>query len=346
MGQGLFSLGIYKTNYLTALFGRALYGLGGESLNVSQFETINKWFDSKQLSLSLSIIASIDRLSVAVNDNTIPFIADSTSLSFSLFLGFLICGVSLFSGILMYFADDLKEKNKKNAIKASEIFKEIKMFGLDFWVTCVNCALVNADVYCFNNVASGYFQDRFGYNNIEAGRIISITFVISGVLCPFIGLLLDKIGRRIYFIMFSAVSITLSHVFLVCTPSSHRPILPIFAIAILGMGFSVYTSVIWSTVPYLIDNKNSATGFGFMTSFYNFALVIFPIFVGIIIDNCEGYFWLSFLFICIGICGIASTVWLYYANKSRGGSLLRANQGKWNKNIESSSKAPEDLSMN
>lgn len=332
-GQGIFAMGVTIKSYPLAITGRAVYGCGGESINVSQFNAITKWFSSQQLSTSLSIIASIDRLSTAINDLTTPLLASHISIQFSLFFGFFLCLLSLISGIFLSILDKKRESNHSSYNTSSNplnkiSFKDIKNYKISFWLLCLNCGLINSDVYCFNNIASSYFQSRFGYSVIESGRIISITFIISGLSCPIIGFFLDKYGRRIYFIMFSSLSITLTHCFFALIPDSNRPVLSILCMVLLGAGFSVYTAVIWSTVPFLVPHQASATAFGIQTACYNLALVIFPICIGSILDNYsspKNYFYTSLFFIALGVLGILSTLALYFVNKRADGSLIKSN---------------------
>ena len=313
---------------------------------MSQFSIILRWFSSNQVSTALSVIASVDRLSTALCDNIEPSLVESTSLEFGLWFGFMICLISFGAALILNYYDRQKHRLLEGAETAEELVADmtsvsvgdgdggrfrcgdLKKLNWSFWLLCLNCGLVNADVYCFNNIASKYFQDRFGYNSVEAGRIISITFLISGVLCPVVGVLLDKVGRRVYFIGFSAVATTAAHVMFLITPDSHMPVLPIFYVVVLGLGFSVYTAVIWSSVPYVVEDKLNEVGFGILASAYNLALVIFPIFVGLIQENNsqdQGYYWVSALLIGVGALGIISTVALYFVNKREGSTLIQSN---------------------
>ena len=86
---------------------------------------------------------------------------------------------------------------------------------------------------------------------------------------------------------------------------------------IFGLGFSVYTAVIWSSVHYIVDKNIAGTGYGIFASIYNLTLVVVPILVGYIqsqYNNKEGYFWVSILFIILGFFGILNTIVLYFVN--------------------------------
>ena len=85
IGQGVFAFGVMIKSYPIALLGRGSFGLGGESLNVSQNYSIMGWFTGKELSMSLGVSVSVARLGSVLNDNIEPFIVSSTgSLSLGL----------------------------------------------------------------------------------------------------------------------------------------------------------------------------------------------------------------------------------------------------------------------
>ena len=95
------------------------------------------------------------------------------------------------------------------------------------------------------------------------------------------------------------------HVAFLLTPDSNRPIYPIFYMVVLGLGYSIYASVIWASISSIIEHKVAGT----VTAIQNFSLAVGPIIVGLIQENSSkdgGYFWVSFFFVMVGICGIGT----------------------------------------
>jgi len=85
-------------------------------------------------------------------------------------------------------------------------------------------------------------------NQEIAGELMSVTFIISSLLFPVIGVLVDKIGLRIYFLMFSSLLIIISFILFL-------NIYPFFPLIILGVGYSLFGAIIWPTIAYLIEEK-------------------------------------------------------------------------------------------
>lgn len=75
IGQLLFSLGCSSKSIYLMITGRVIFGLGGESLNTTQYALIARWFGANELGLALGICLSLARLGSALNDIISPRIA-------------------------------------------------------------------------------------------------------------------------------------------------------------------------------------------------------------------------------------------------------------------------------
>lgn len=162
--------------------------------------------------------------------------------------------------------------------------KDVREFGASLWLLAFNACFVYAAVYCFNNIGSNYFQERFGYSTAESGHILSITFIVCSALCPIIWYTLDKYSYRIYYIFFSAFFAALSHILFFTTPSSTRSLAPIFYMLILGLSFALASAVIWSSILSVVK-KGSGTAYGIILAMVDTGLVIFPPSVGALKDH-------------------------------------------------------------
>lgn len=313
-----------------ALVGRCLFGLGGESLNISQYNVIIGWANIKEASLSLALAATIGRLSTAANDFITPYLNDKIDIAFALWFGAMLCGISFAASLVLAWFDKNKQRYLGNSHAVEEHFnmKDIKDFGISLWLLALNCCFVWAAIYCFDMIGSNYFQERFKYSTEQSGQILSILFIVCGVLCPFLGIILDRHGYRIHFIFFSGFFATLTHVLFLFTPDSTRPLAPILYMLILGFSFALTSAVIWSSIA-LIVTKGSGTAYGIITSFLDTGLVVFPALVGELKDNTtknNGYFWVTIELIILGSLGMITGILLYFANKNDGDLLHRKSE--------------------
>ena len=81
-------------------------------------------------------------------------------------------------------------------------------------------------------------------NQEIAGRLISTIFIISTILCPTVGLLVDKIGNRIS-LLFLASS------FSIMAYLNFFNLYPLVPLTFLGLSYAIVGAVAWSTLVYL-----------------------------------------------------------------------------------------------
>lgn len=74
-GQFLLSLGTSLKSPLMMIAGRFVFGLGGESLNTTQFCLIVNWFAANEVAFALGICLSFARIGTLLNDIISPWIA-------------------------------------------------------------------------------------------------------------------------------------------------------------------------------------------------------------------------------------------------------------------------------
>ncbi len=82
--QALFAVGVSLKSYTIMIFGRILFGLGGESQGVAQSTLVAIWFGEREIALALGINLSISRLGSVWNDNMSPVMFDYAGTQASL----------------------------------------------------------------------------------------------------------------------------------------------------------------------------------------------------------------------------------------------------------------------
>lgn len=204
LGQFVFYEGTKSMNYSYLLLGRFLFGLGGESLTVSTSTIEATWFRGKELSFAISIDYSMANLAAFSNDALEPAIYNSTkSLAYVFWIGFMICVYSLIASLFVYYIDGKREHSE---LQSRPIYnknskfscKDILSFQWDFWVVCIATAFGTLIWVLFNNIASEFFQLRYGFSLQTSGTLIGLEALVIGFSGPFLGILLDKFGHKIF----------------------------------------------------------------------------------------------------------------------------------------------------
>lgn len=75
LGQLIFSIGCSVKSIPLMLGGRIIFGLGGESLNTTQYAIIVEWFAANQVAFALGICLSVARIGNVLNDVISPRIS-------------------------------------------------------------------------------------------------------------------------------------------------------------------------------------------------------------------------------------------------------------------------------
>lgn len=75
LGQLIFSIGCSTKSLYLMVLGRVIFGIGGESLNTTQYAVIIQWFAANELAFALGICLSVARFGSALNDVISPRIA-------------------------------------------------------------------------------------------------------------------------------------------------------------------------------------------------------------------------------------------------------------------------------
>jgi len=75
IGQLIFAMGCSTKSVSLMLLGRVVFGLGGESLNTTQYAIIVQWFSSNEIGFAMGLCLSLARLGNVFNDIISPIIA-------------------------------------------------------------------------------------------------------------------------------------------------------------------------------------------------------------------------------------------------------------------------------
>ncbi|KNE67836.1 hypothetical protein AMAG_12554 [Allomyces macrogynus ATCC 38327] len=104
-GQLIFVTGLVDRTPGWAIFGRFVFGLGGETLSVAQQHITTKWFRGTELALAVGINLSIARVGSVINDIVSPYLAHRYSIPLSLWFGFATCIISLAGTLVLVIID-------------------------------------------------------------------------------------------------------------------------------------------------------------------------------------------------------------------------------------------------
>lgn len=287
------------------LAGRLLYGLGAESLIITQNKVISKWFRGKELALAFGLNLTVARLGTFAALNTAARFQEWTGgwrtalwasavlmfISFSLFF--------VYSGL-----DKAKEKRfaggKTAGPEEKFVLKDIFAFKPSFLYVSLLCMTFYSAIFPFTAFATIFLQSKFGFTAVKGGLYTSLVITGSMIFTPVFGFLADKFGKRATMMIAGSLMLIPVHLTLGLTHFA-----PAAALIVLGISFSLVPAAMWPSIPIMIEEKRLGTAFGLMTLIQNVGLTVFNWLAGKISDLSGGDYKNTILmFAALGFVGL------------------------------------------
>ena len=326
-GAGLTAVG---GNLAIILSGRAVLGLGAESLIVAITTAIAKWFRGKELGFALGINLTIARLASVGADNSPSwaswaFYPHGTQQPASAHGPLLIAvgaGVLCVLGAIFYFWIEKSASGKYRLGKGGEIDKlNVKQglkFSRSYWYIVGLCITFYSAIFPFRTFAVKFLMHTH-FNGLSpdvaresAGFFNSILPLSAMIATPLFGLLVDKVGRRSLFMMVG--SVLLMPVYLIMAYTQISLWIPII---MMGISFSMIPAVMWPSVAYIVDEKRLGTGYALMSLIQQIGFFAFNWAIGFANDltgagesNPGGYAMGMWIFSILGFLGLFFSIML------------------------------------
>ncbi|XP_070539369.1 lysosomal dipeptide transporter MFSD1-like [Ptychodera flava] len=340
IGQCVFALGATlggHVGYIVMCTGRFIFGLGGENLAVAQNTYAVSWFKGKELNMVFGIQLSFGRVGSTVNMNIMgpiySLIAHSNPdwegyrvLGYTLWVGAGMCVFSLLCAIMLgYFDKRASRILRKEDSKTGEViqFSDIKNFPAELWLIFIICVTYYVTIFPFIDLGVVFFEEKFGMDPSQANAVNSLVYILSAVASPFLGFLVDRVGKNIFWVFLAVVGTLGAHMMLAFTFLN-----PYVAMVLMGMSYSLLACALWPLVAFVVPENQLGTAYGCMQSIQNLGLAVIAIVAGKLVDI-KGYLLLEVFFLawlCLALIGV---VMLYLVNSSRGGTL---NLSSWARN--------------
>lgn len=322
----------------TMIAGRALLGLGGESLVVAATTVIARWFKGRELALAFGIKVTIARLASVASDNSAgwgrrvfypdgPDAAPSWQGPLLLAVGAGMVAV-VCSGVYWFLEQrapgrDLGPIPKKTE-EGAGLLRALQ-FNPSYWYVVGVCLTFYSAIFPFRTFAIDFFTSRLlatqgGVEAPEAIHVLvhqqagfyaSLLPLSAMVATPLLGLVSDKIGRRATLMLLAAL--ILAPVYLLMGYTQVSLLVPL---CMMGIAFAVIPALMWPSVAYLVDQSRLGTAYALMTLIEQIGFFVMNLTIGSANDhqhagpaNIEGYRFGLLIFTTLSFAGVLFT-WL------------------------------------
>jgi len=327
-----------KGNPVTMIAGRTVVGLGAESMIVAVTTALAKWFKGKELSFAFGINLFIARLASVAADNSPTWAyrafypqgpAGEPSWQRPLLIA-VGAGVLAVLCSLIYWGLEARAERQyalRQAGKTDKLeFHGIFRYDLSYWLVVGLCFTFYSAIFPFRTFAIDFFTNKIlaahgGVAASEAvrvaglklaGNLNSLVPFAAMIATPLFGLLVDRVGKRAWFMMFG--SLLLMPVYLLMAYSGISLYVPV---SLMGIAFSLIPAVMWPAVAYIVEESRLGTAYALMTLIQQIGFFLLNLLIGKANDysqaglsNPGGYALGMWIFSVLGFIGMALSILL------------------------------------
>jgi MFS family permease len=210
-----------------------------------------------------------------------------------------------------------------------QIWRGLKeMFGYNpsYWLVVGLCFTFYSAIFPFRTFAIDLFTNKIlsgqgGIAASEAVRVLaqekagffnSLLPFSAMIATPLFGLLVDRVGKRAWFMMFG--SLLLMPVYLMMAYTSVSLFVPVI---LMGIAFSLIPAVMWPSVAYIVDQSRLGTAYALMTLIQQIGFFLLNLLIGKANDysgaglqNPGGYALGMWIFSILGFVGMTIAILL------------------------------------
>lgn len=282
LGHAVFAMGVGFGSWPIMIAGRVIFGLGGESIQIAQNCLLFRLFKGREVAFALGLNLSIARGGSVLNDVLSPWAAGSWGVVGACWLGVALCLLSFVANVWSIVEDKrisdrtgLQEAISDEEVSMQEIFRLPRIFWGCAWL----CVVLYCAILPFNNIASAFFVETW-FSGLPlpqaqqmAGNAMSIMFLVSAIGTPPFGALVDLVGLRAHFLLFSSILLTFTY-------TGVALLTPTVMMLGLGVVYTIFSGALWPTFALTVPQRQLGTAYGVATALQNGGLCVVPMLVG------------------------------------------------------------------
>jgi MFS family permease len=185
-----------------------------------------------------------------------------------------------------------------------------------FYPTDVDCS----DVFWTKNSCTEEYCRRFNSGMWYADSAMSIPYAITAITSPVFGYIIDNFGHRGKLnVLFSSILVFV-HYLLASTSIS--PIIPLLG---QGCAYSIFSAVLWSSIPLIVMKRVLGFSFGITTCAQNLGTAVFPLVIATVYNFSNNLYIpnVEYLFMIMSCLGLIGCLVLNYYDYHYGGKKFQ-----------------------
>ncbi len=316
----------YSPELKMMLLGRFFFGLGAETSIVVVSKVLVKWFKGKNLALAFGMKVGFGRLGTFAALQVSPVVADGgANLTTAVWLAAVLVGIGLLAFVVYMFID--AKLDRQVALTEPKVAVEkfsfhdigVILSNRAFLYIVLLCVTFYSAVFPFVSYAPDFFADKFGFSDIQSGRVTSLLPIGTAFFTPLFGFLIDRYGKSATAMILGSLIVLGVHLTFAYTMVS-----PYVPVIFLGVAFSLVPAAMWPSMVRLVKDSRIGTAYGIMYSVQNLGLWGVPLLAGIILDKTNpgnplvaDYSMTMLMFAGLGLIGLIFSLLLKFEDKRK-----------------------------
>ena len=263
------------------LAGRIIAGLGAVALPFAGLEAVAQWFAEYRTGFAMGIYSTCMLGGVIVSLSTFGTVGVNLGWQASIWITVGVCAVALILYATVFKNPPLHDEQASGQV--SHPARQLFSLGWPVWILGMCWALFNlANISVVTFSPDLMYQN--GFNLGLAGFFTSIMLIVTVILSPFTGHLLDRMRyKELLNLIGSVFCVVLSFLM----PGN----IGVIVLIIIGMGIATtpFASVTFAMVPTLVKPGMLAMAYAVVTTLCNAAFLIGPYLTGFIRDATGSY---------------------------------------------------------
>jgi len=311
----------FGDHFAVMVFGRFLFGVGGEANFVANMVGLGRWFAGPRVGFAMALFFSLARLGSYLADLSPEIFRPLYDLGWQppLILSAVIAGLSLVATVVYAVIEARVPLAVKGGQPQKLDWSSLRGVDAAFWYLLGMATIFYAVVFPFRSTFSiEYFQNAKGLSLQDAGITNSWVFFAAIFASPVFGWIADRFGHKTGLMALGMLALAVSFAILGATPW------PLWiTTALVGFSYSLVPAVLWPAVTQIVDIRRVGAAFGLMTILQNMGMAACNVVVGWLNDRAgagaghpAGYLPMIWFFGIVSAVGFLMIAWLWLRERS------------------------------
>lgn len=329
-GQLFVTLAVTTKSFPLLFLGAACKHASSESMGLGRNKMIRMWFKDNQIGKVTGMLLVSGSIGTMACDIFYPTVYESTqSLAIPYIIGTGVLSISMVTGAIMIYmykrlvqVDDLQEEQGVRHLS----IREIKYFPKVFFFLVIASVISMISFHNTKMYESKFLQTRFGFRVSQAGYILCVGLIFSGISGPLTGFLMDAYGSRTMFLIGSIGIATLGVFGNAALPSCDQCFLPIIPLICMSLGNGMKHVIVLNSIMMLIKVKNIGIAVAIFSTTSSCTSLVFSWVNGYIAHKTikqHGYFWVYICNTLLGCIAMMLALIAHMADSKSGRNLQR-----------------------